>query len=85
MSRSQIMRCIGSALLVAGVLIFIDATLNEYIWNTVSVFGLERFGPALYAERADAFNQQQIFAQILAAMGGGLVLVPSSGLKQGEQ
>ena len=76
MTKYQIIRCIGGVLLIAGVLVFIDATLTEYAWNTATSFGVENTGLTHYLKRADEFDQQQLIGGLLAVLGAGLTLIP---------
>lgn len=82
MSRNQILRVIGAGLLMAGLLIFLDATSNQYILNDTTFLGNERLGPILYQKYADRFNQQQMLGGVLAVLGTALTLIPSETVSQ---
>ena len=82
MTKYQIIRCIGGVLLIAGVLVFIDATLTEYAWNTATSFGVENTGLTHYLKRADEFDQQQLIGGFLTVLGAGLTLIPSHTILQ---
>ncbi len=77
MTKNLILRLIGGSLLAIGLLIFLDATTNQYILNDTTFLGYERMGPPLYQKYVDRFDQQQLIGGFLAALGAGLALIPS--------
>lgn len=85
MSKNQVLCFIGRGLLVAGLLIFLDATSNQYILNDTTFFGYERMGPPLFHEYVDRFNQQQLIGGFLAMLGTGLAFISLETHTKGKQ
>jgi len=82
MTRNQILRAVSTGLLVAGLLIFLDATTNQYILNDTTFLGYERMGPPLYQKYVDRFDQQQLFGGALAVLGSALTVIFSGTVLQ---